>query len=440
MTDLQHPPTSPPEHPAPPEGRRAAEPTGTSPIRLLILGGLLAFLGIRGGWAPLVVVLGVVVMIFLHELGHYLAARIGGMKVTEFFIGFGPRIWSFQRGETEYGLKVIPAGAYVKVIGMNNLDEVEPGDEPRTYRQASYPRRMLVAVAGSAMHFAQALLLLFVLYAFVGVPGGSLTEERAWEVADVIPGSAADAAGLRLGDEVELLDGVAYPTFDTFAEEISTRPGDEVVLTVDRDGALVEVPVTIGVSDTDPDRGLLGIRRELIETTVGPIDAIGRSATDFWDQSTATIGFLGDFLSFSGLSDFAGDVATGQDDSQVVEAPAGPGTSVSEAPDEGRVISIVGAVRIGSDLTERGMLGFLLFFVGINITVGIINLLPVLPLDGGHVVVATYERIREALRPGRDRYLVDMARLLPVVYAVFLVLVLVGVTTIYLDIVDPVSL
>src|SRR3546814_11517710 len=101
-----------------------------------------SWLGIAGGWAPLVVVLGVVVMIFLHELGHYLTAKWGGMKVTEFFIGFGPRIWSFQRGDTEYGLKVIPAGAYVKVIGMNNLDEVAPADESKTYSQASYPRRM----------------------------------------------------------------------------------------------------------------------------------------------------------------------------------------------------------------------------------------------------------------------------------------------------------
>ncbi|HSP03638.1 MAG TPA: site-2 protease family protein, partial [Acidimicrobiales bacterium] len=178
MTSLQHPPSQPaqPPTPPPPPGRNPDEERGTSPVRLAILAGLVAWLGIAGGWAPLVVVFGVVVMIFLHELGHYLAAKWGGMKVTEFFIGFGPRIWSFQRGETEYGLKVIPAGAYVKVIGMNNLDEVDPADEGKTYRQASYPRRMAVAVAGSTMHFLQAILLLFVLYSFVGVPGGSLTE------------------------------------------------------------------------------------------------------------------------------------------------------------------------------------------------------------------------------------------------------------------------
>ena len=440
MTDLHQPPAPPP----PPPAGRAAEPqaTGSSPIRLGILGGLVALLAVRGGWAPLVVVLGVVVMIFLHELGHYLAARWGGMKVTEFFIGFGPKIWSFRRGETEYGLKVIPAGAYVKVIGMNNLDDVEPGDEDRTYRQASYPRRMAVAVAGSAMHFAQALILLFLLYGFVGVPGGSLTEDREWEVGEILPDSAADQAGLQPEDRVLALDGVAYDTFTDFATEVSTRPGDTVTLSVDRGGQRLEVPVTIGVAEFDPTRGQLGVRRDLVTTTVGPVAAVGTAVTDFGEQSWQTLSFIGGFFTPSGIADFAGTLADGGTPEPVPaepSTPAAPGSG-SESPDGDRIISILGAVRIGADLTEEGMIGFLLFFVGINITIGIFNLLPVLPLDGGHVVVATYERIRELRRPKGQRYLVDMAKLLPVVYAVFVVLVMLGVTTIYLDLIDPVSL
>ena len=441
MTSLQHPPSTPaqPPTPPPPPGRPQEEERGPNPVRLLILAGLVAWLGIAGGWAPLVVVLGVVVMIFLHELGHYLAARLGGMKVTEFFIGFGPRIWSFQHGETEYGLKVIPAGAYVKVIGMNNLDEVDPADEGRTYRQASYPRRMAVAVAGSTMHFAQALLLLFVLYSFVGVPGGSLTEDKEWEVGEVVAESAADDAGLRDGDRVLEVDGFRYDTFTEFAADIAERPGEEVTLSVLRDGDVLSVPVEVGVAPDDESRGQLGIRRELVTTTVGPVRAVGASVSDFWEQSTATLGFI---ASFSPVDFF--DSVVGSGDSEATEAsrPA-PGSRQAadpEGPDENRIISIVGAVGIGADLTENGLLGFLLFFVGINITIGIFNLLPVLPLDGGHVVVATYERIRELLRPGRSRYHVDMAKLLPVVYAVFALLVLLGVTTIYMDITDPVSL
>ena len=438
MTDLHDrrpaPPTAPVTKHGPDDAGKA------HPVRLLILAALLGWAFLAAGWALPVVILGVVVMIFLHELGHYLAAKWGGMKVTEFFIGFGPKIWSFRKGETEYGLKVIPAGAYVKIIGMNNLDEVAPGDESRTYREKSYPKRLLVAVAGSAMHFAQALVLLFFLYAFVGVPGGSLTEDKEWEVRSVTEDGAARDAGIRAEDRILAMDGREYETFTDFATAVSGMPGEDVTLTVARDGEVLDVPVEIGENPDDPSLGQLGIRRDLLTTTVGPIRAFGAAIGDFGEQTVATLGFLGEFFTPAGLSDFAGDVATGSDDSQTVEAPTRSGGTSAESPDEGRIISIVGAVRIGSNLTETGMLGFLLFFVGINITIGIFNLLPLLPLDGGHVVVATYERIREALRPGRERYHVDFARLIPVVYAVFIVLVMLGVTTIYLDIIDPVSL
>jgi len=448
VTSLQQPP-QPPTPPPPagrPADRPAAQESGTNPVRLLILGGLVAWLAIAGGWAPLVVVLGVVVMIFLHELGHYLAARWGGMKVTEFFIGFGPKIWSFRKGETEYGLKVIPAGAYVKVIGMNNLDEVEPEDEPRTYRQASYPRRMAVAVAGSTMHFLQALVILFVLYAFVGIPGGSLTEDREWEVEQAMPGSAAAEAGLEEGDRVLRVDGIRYETFTDFAQSIAERsPGDRIELTVERDGEVRAVPVELGANPQDRSRAFLGLQRDLVTTTVGPVRAVGSSISDFGEQFVATIGFIGDFFTPGGIADFAGTVADGGGSPTPVEAgsAASGGQGSAEPSSSGgdnRIISILGAVQIGSELTENGLLGFLLFFVGINITIGIFNLLPVLPLDGGHVVIATYERIREALRPGRQRYHTDMAKLLPVVYAVFVMLVLLGVTTIYLDLVNPVTL
>jgi hypothetical protein len=131
-------------------------------LRLAVLAGLVVLLGVTRGLPIVIVILAILLMIFLHELGHYLAARWSGMKATEFFIGFGPKIWSFQRGETEFGLKAIPAGAYVRILGMNNLEEVDPADEPRTYRQQPFRARFNVAVAGSAMHFAVALLLLVV--------------------------------------------------------------------------------------------------------------------------------------------------------------------------------------------------------------------------------------------------------------------------------------
>ncbi len=157
MTDVQQRPMPwPPPDPGKRSGPEAAaeEIPKSSWIRLAILLAVTAFVGIRWGWWAIAVILGFVLMLFVHELGHYLAARRAGMKVTEFFLGFGPRIWSFRRGEVQYGFKAIPLGAYVRIIGMNNLEEVPPADEARTYRAKGYWSRFCVAVAGVAMNFA----------------------------------------------------------------------------------------------------------------------------------------------------------------------------------------------------------------------------------------------------------------------------------------------
>ena len=135
-----------------------------------MVGIALAFSIVTGAFPFVLVVIALIVMIMLHELGHFLTAKWSGMKVTEFFLGFGPRLWSVRKGETEYGVKAIPAGGYVRIIGMSNLEEVDPADEPRTYRQQPFPRRLSVAVAGSTMHFIIAFVLLFVLLTGGGRP------------------------------------------------------------------------------------------------------------------------------------------------------------------------------------------------------------------------------------------------------------------------------
>ena len=168
-------------------------------------------------------------MIFLHELGHYLTAKSAGMKVTEFFIGFGPRIWSFPRGETEYGVKAIPAGAYVKIIGMHNLEEVDPADEP-----PHLPGRSRTgggcrsALAGSAMHFLIALVCLFVLLAVIGLPGGKLGANPLTDEGWVVEHASRTAAprtrpGCEPGDRIVSIDGEPVATFDDL-REVARRP------------------------------------------------------------------------------------------------------------------------------------------------------------------------------------------------------------------------
>ncbi|MFT7503673.1 MAG: RIP metalloprotease RseP, partial [Gammaproteobacteria bacterium] len=158
-------------------------------LSMLAILGLFAWLGFANFWI-FVFVVGVVISIFLHELGHYLTAKWSGMKVTQFFLFFGPRLWSFRRGETEYGVRALPLGAFVRIIGMNRMDEVEPGDESRAYRQKSFPRRLLVISAGSIMHILIAITLLFGVYSVAGED----TVRDGVEVKTLVDGGAAQSA------------------------------------------------------------------------------------------------------------------------------------------------------------------------------------------------------------------------------------------------------
>src|SRR5262245_57988099 len=232
MTDTERrpAPSAPPSAPEPPPAY------GPGGLRLVLLIAAVAAAGLALGWPALVVILGIVVMIFMHELGHYLTAKSAGMKVTEFFLGFGPRIWSFRKGETEYGLKAIPAGAYVRIIGMHNLDPVAPEDEPRAYKNKPYWRKMSVASAGSMMHFIMATVLLFALFAFYGQQRDSVWTVGSLSRLGDAQTSPAIAAGIQVGDKIVSIDGIPVTSFDRAVDLIQARPGQTVVIVIERDG------------------------------------------------------------------------------------------------------------------------------------------------------------------------------------------------------------
>jgi membrane-associated protease RseP (regulator of RpoE activity) len=444
VTETELPDSPPPEHPS-------AEPRGEiagGPLRLALIVGAVVALGVITKASVLIVILALVIMIFLHELGHYVTAKWSGMKVTEFFIGFGPKLWSFRRGETEYGLKGIPLGAYVRIVGMNNLDECAPEDEPRAFRQQSFPKRLLVVSAGSLMHFLQAFVLLVVLLGVFGVPGGSVFGERdftpdeeAWSVGLVIEGSAAEAAGFEEGDRLLSLAGVATRTFDDVGEAVGPRAGRTVTAVLVRDGERLERTLTLGTNAEDPSRGFLGISPTFppVPTErLAPLQATTQAGQELGRGLQQAGQALGSFFT-GGIGGFADQVASGGNPTGPAIGGSGEGGSggrpIAEG-DEDRLLSIYGAARIGVNLTDRGIEDLLLFMVSINIFIGVFNLVPLLPLDGGHVVIAVYERIRSI---GGRRHMADVSRLLPLTYAFVLFLLLLGVSSLYLDIVDPIG-
>ncbi|HZU79215.1 MAG TPA: M50 family metallopeptidase [Acidimicrobiales bacterium] len=431
MTELETGPRRPPPGfgtPAP----RPARPGGSSGrelVQLAIVVAAVVLAAVVTGTADiLVVIVALIVMVMLHELGHFATAKWSHMKVTEYFLGFGPRLWSVRRGETEYGIKAIPAGGYVRIVGMSNLEEVDPADEPRSYRQQPFRNRLVVALAGSFMHGVMAFVLVWAYFTFSGVPSADVVRIQA-----LAPLShnldPARTAGLRAGDIVKSIDGKAVTGPDMVIHLVGSHAGTPVTIVVERAGAERTVVVTpvadnpAGASATAAPTGHIGVVLGEGSRSVGPIGAVAKSGVAIGSTVTASFSALGQIFSAHGLSQYWHDLTNSK------AAAASEHSAV-------RIQSIYGAVRTAAQGVQAGWGAFVAVFVSINVFVGILNLLPMLPLDGGHVAIAVYERIRS--RKGR-RYHADVAKLAPVAYAFVVFLGFIVVSSLYLDITHPVA-
>lgn len=377
------------------------------------LAALLVWLGFVNSWM-LLFVIGIIASVVLHEVGHFVTARRSGMKVTQFFIGFGPRLWSTRRGEVEYGVRLLPLGAFVRIIGMNNLDEVDPEDEPRTYRQQGFGRRLLVVSAGSLMHAVIALVLLAGVYVTAGAPGET-GEVRLMAIAD---GSPAEVAGLQSGDLILSLDGVEVATRDEFVDAIQQRnPGDRVDLVIERDDERRVVEAGLG---SNPSPGLEGV------AYLG----VGSSSTGRVREAlpSAVVGSIADLG--TGVWDSIRGVAIVLNPVNVATHVAGTNDDITTRP-----TTLVGATQVSGAVGERdGIAGVITVLAAVNIFVGVINMAPLLPLDGGHASIVLYERIRS--RRGK-RYQADVSKMMPVATGVITVLGLLLLAGLYLDITQP---
>ncbi|HSJ26954.1 MAG TPA: RIP metalloprotease [Acidimicrobiia bacterium] len=374
-----------------------------------------------GGISALVALVGFIVA---HEAGHYFAARATGMKVTEFFIGFGPRIWSFRRGETEYGIKPIPFGAYVKIVGMNALEDVPPEDEHRTYRSKPFWAKSLVVLSGVVANFLIAFLIFGVVAFIEGRP--VLVDGEpvlSTEVAAVVPAddagvpTAAAVAGLLPGDVILAIDGRAVGGWEELRSEIEGAAGRDVVLTVARGGSEVNLAATMG-SRLDPETGattgFLGFAPAVATEDISLLAAGWTGARQVGLAVEFTFEAFGRLLRFDTLGQLFGGITGGEIDPDV------------------RPVSPIGIVQIGSQAEEFGILNMVLLLAFVNVILGTLNALPLYPLDGGHFAVAVYEKVT-----GRTA---DMRKLVPIALTVIGILGLIGVLAIILDIVNPIDL
>ena len=356
------------------------------------------------------------VIIILHEFGHFVMAKRADMKVTEFFLGFGPRLWSVRRGETEYGVKAFfPLGGYVRIIGMTNVEEVDPADEARTYRAKPYRHRLAVAVAGSTVHFLLAFLLLFTVYGLVGEPSARPV------VSQIVPDSPAARSEFRVGDRIVAVDGQPVDDWEDVPAYVRPRGEQRLVFTVERDGRRIDIPLVPQQRQAEGGRtvGFVGIGPEEVLRTRPLPEALGGAAIDTPRAAKEAVVALGSMFSPSGVRNY-GEVLTGEGGDQ-----------------NQRFVSPVGVARLAGEAVNVGLRAVLILIFVINVFVGVFNMVPLLPLDGGHVAIATYEKIASTIK-GRPVQ-VDVARLLPITAAVVAVLLVIGISALYLDIVRPLA-
>ncbi|MBP7928570.1 MAG: site-2 protease family protein [Acidimicrobiia bacterium] len=362
------------------------------------------------------------VMIFLHELGHFVTARATGMKVSEFFVGFGPRLWSFRRGETEYGIKWLPLGGYVRIVGMTSLDEVDPEDEDRTYRSKSLPAKLLVVSAGSLVHFTLAFIAAFVLLVAAGRVTGVLPVP-----SEIVDGSAAEAAGLEVGDEIVAVNGSAVDQWEDVTDVVKASVDEPVELEVMRDGKPVALTAVPSPHPDDPSMGFLGVAPTLEKEKPGVIASVGEAARLVPRSMGDAVTSITDIFSPSGLWRQAS-----------LTADAVSGTAEEDDPANAqRPISPVGVARVGAQALDSGWEDFLALWFGFNIFVGVFNLVPLLPFDGGHIAIAIYESIASRIR-GR-KVTVDVVKLMPITVGVVSMLGLLLISAFLLDVYNPIQ-
>ena len=357
------------------------------------------------------------VVIPVHELGHLLVAKRFGFKASEYFVGFGPRLWSTRRGETEYGVKAIPAGGYVKIAGMNPYETVAPEDLPRAYGSKPIWQRALVILAGPASHFLMGGILLFVLFVGYGVPIEKTVVVD--EVTATLGGgdSPAAQAGLRPGDTVVKVGDLENPTQEQLGPYVTRyaqrRPGEPLVYVVERDGERISLPMIPRlVTEDGVTKGRVGFTLDL-QRSASPPEAAWWAIRYTGKTTVAAVTSLDDIFGPRGIGRMATLLFT------------------DEPRQTGDPTTVVGVSQQVGDAGSRGDWGTIIAYAAyVTIFIGIVNLLPLPPLDGGHLVLLAWEKFT-----GRQ---VDYRRVVPIAATVIVFLSLFMVAALLLDLFKPV--
>ena len=431
-----------------------------------------------------ILIIGIGVSVALHELGHMIPAKRFGVKVPEYFIGFGPRIWSVKRGETEYGVKAIWLGGYVKLVGMlpptkpgkpdrrrkdgslgmvgearaEALEEIGPGEEHRAFYSLSVPKKLIVMAGGILTNLVLGILLLAIAIGAVGIPGRTTTLSKVEPCVssnvdenvpcqDSDPAGPASAAGIKAGDRVVSWGGVEVSTWEELQARIAAVGTNPTQVVIERDGAARTVSVTAVEAQRtirDSQGALVKDATGAVRTEARPYVGIAPSLGTI-PQSPAKIpGFIGQ--------------AVGGTVKAIVTLPVGlyhavqAGLGMEQRSADSGVVGLVGMGRMAGQATSGGATGggqvplsmrassMLVLLGSLNLALFAFNLVPLLPLDGGHVAGACWEGIRRMIAKAQgkpDPGPVDTAKMIPVGQVGFGLLIVMALVLVWVDIAAP---
>ncbi|HEY5180522.1 MAG TPA: site-2 protease family protein [Dermatophilaceae bacterium] len=439
----------------------------------------------------LFVALGIGVSIALHEVGHLLPAKRFGVKITQYMVGFGPTVWSRQRGETEYGLKAVPLGGYTRMIGMfppkpgadpsmlrgsstgrfsqlmdqardESMEQVKPGDEDRVFYKLSTPKKLVVMLGGPTMNLVIAAVLLGGIFTLYGIGQITARVSAVSQCVQTVPanGSApatcspsdpqapANVAGIRPGDRIISLAGQPVNNWDDVRALVRPNGGRQISVVVERAGKtlhLTATPILNNVPRVDAAGNLVvGPDGKALTDRVGFM-GFSPSAEIVRQPLSAVPALIGDQLSRT-----AGVVfRIPQKMAGIAKAAFGGGVRDPNGP-----MSVVGVGRVAGEVANGQLPGVadsgaskfvvLISLIGsLNIALFVFNLIPLLPLDGGHAAGALWEGLKRQVARLRGRPnpgYVDVAKALPVAYAVSIALIGMSVLLIYADLVNPIKI
>jgi len=353
--------------------------------------------------------------VVLHELGHFLAARKSGVAVTEFFVGFGPKLYSFERNNTEYGIKAFPLGGYVKIPGMDESEDISGYNNDELFHTSNWKTKLFISISGIIVNFISAWIIIFFVININGVSEPTLEISTIGESVNNLSESPSQKAGLIPGDKIYEFNGISVDTWDELVNLIEINPDKRIELKLIRNENII---ITNTILETriinNKATGYLGVSPLIVNKDLNILEIISYTTKTEYLMTITAIDGIFTLLSPTNIKTLFGSYSGGT------------------VPDEVRPLSPIGLAQAGSQIAAYGYTSFFSLLAFVNIFLAVFNSIPLIPLDGGRVLMSLIEGITGKKIPEKNLY--------PVALVVIAVFIFIGITAFYLDLTNPIKL